>query len=118
MKQVMMELCKQRLLYPSLSRRRWVWETDKILDMKIPENVASFITKSFDRLPPDVISALVVLSCFGARSDVSLIEVLENEIHQPLISPLNEAVAHSVLGRRNGEFYFSCMINCRKPHTV
>ena len=105
-KQVMMELCKQRLLYPSLSRRRWVWETDKILDMKIPENAATFITKSFDRLPSEVISALVVLSCFGARSDVSLIEVLENEIHQPLISPLNEAVAQSVLGKRNGEFCF------------
>ncbi len=29
-KQVMMELYRQRILYPSLSRRRWVWEADKI----------------------------------------------------------------------------------------
>eukprot|EP00984_Skeletonema_dohrnii_P029165 scaffold19552_cov70-Skeletonema_dohrnii-CCMP3373.AAC.1 len=50
-KQVMMELFKQRLLYPSLSRRRWVWETNKILDMKIPDNVATFITNTFDHLP-------------------------------------------------------------------
>eukprot|EP00985_Skeletonema_marinoi_P013401 scaffold6628_cov173-Skeletonema_marinoi.AAC.2 len=105
-KQVMMDLHKQRLLYPSLSRRRWVWEFDKILEMKIPENVAAFITKSFDRLPSEVLSALVVLSCFGASADISLIEVLEREIQQPLIAPLDVAVAHSVLGKRNGEFYF------------
>ncbi len=106
-KQVMMELCSQRLLYPSLSRRRWVWEADKILDMKIPENVATFITKSFDRLlPSEVISALVVLSCFGASATVSMIEILEREIQLPLISPLNDAVSQSVLGKRNGEFYF------------
>ena len=105
-KQVMLELYKQRLLYPSLSRRRWVWEADKILDMKILENVATFITNSFDRLPFEVVSALVILSCFGASADISLMEVLEREIEQPIIAQLDEAVAHSVLGKRNGEFYF------------
>jgi hypothetical protein len=105
-KQVMMELYKQRLLYPSLSRRRWVWETDKIREMDIPENVASFIAKSFDGLPFEVLSALVVLSCFGASADISLMEVLEREIEQSLIGPLDEAVTHSVLGKRNGQFCF------------
>jgi predicted ATPase len=105
-KQLMVELYKQRLLYPSLSRRRWVWEADKILDMKIPENVATFITKSFNRLPSDVLSALVVLSCFGARAEISLIEVLEREINQSLIAPLEAAIAASVLGKKDGEFYF------------
>eukprot|EP00984_Skeletonema_dohrnii_P023648 scaffold12752_cov68-Skeletonema_dohrnii-CCMP3373.AAC.1 len=105
-KQVMMELYKQRLLYPSLSRRRWVWQTNKILDMKIPDNVATFITNTFDRLSFEVVSALVVLSCFGAGADISLIEVLEKEIEQPLIAPLDDAVAHSVLGKRNGKLYF------------
>ena len=105
-KQVMMELYKQRLLYPSLSRRRWDWEADQILAMKVPENVATFITKSFDRLPSEVLSALVVLSCFGASADISLIEVLEREIKQPLIAPLEAAVADSVLGKKDGKFFF------------
>ena len=105
-KQVMMELYKQRLLYPSLSRRRWVWETDKIREMDIPENVALFIAKSFDGLPFEVLSALVVLSCFGASADISLMKVLEREIEQSLIGPLDEAVTHSVLGKRNGQFCF------------
>ena len=106
-KQVIMELYDQRLLYPSLPRRRWVWETDKILDMKIPENVANLIANSFGRLPSEVLSALVVLSCFGASADISMMEVLEREIQQPLISPFEYAVGHSVLGKRNGEFYFT-----------
>ena len=101
-----MELCSQRLLYPSFPGRRWVWEADKILDMKIPENVANLIAKSFGRLPSEVHSALVVLSCFGASADISMMEMLEREIQQPLISPLDDAVDHSVLGKRNGEFYF------------
>jgi len=105
-KQVMMELYKQQLLYPSLSRRRWDWDADKILDMKIPENVATLITKSFDRLPSEVLSALVVLSCFGRSADISLIEVLEREIKQSLIAPLEAAVADSVLGKKDGKFYF------------
>ena len=74
--------------------------------MKIPENVAAFITTSFNRLPPEVLSALVVLSCFGASANIALIEVLEREIQQALIAPLEAAVADSVLGKRNGEFYF------------
>ena len=75
--------------------------------MKIPENVANLIAKSFGRLPSEVLSALVVLSCFGASADISMMEVLEREIQQPLISPFEYAVGHSVLGKRNGEFYFT-----------
>ncbi|KAL7493748.1 hypothetical protein ACHAWT_002658, partial [Skeletonema menzelii] len=105
-KQVMMELYNQRLLSPSLPRRRWVWEADEILDMKIPEHVAAFIAKSFGRLPSEVLSALVVLSCFGASADISMMEVLEREIQEPLLASLDEAVGHSVLGKSNGEFYF------------
>eukprot|EP00986_Skeletonema_menzelii_P014495 scaffold9666_cov132-Skeletonema_menzelii.AAC.6 len=105
-KQVMIDLYKQQLLYPSLSRRRWDWDADKILEMKIPENVAAFIAKSFDQLPSEVLSALVFLSCFGASADVALIEVLEREIKQPLIAPLEAAVADSVLGKKDGKFYF------------
>ena len=33
-------------------------------------------------------------------------KVLETEVEQPLIGPLDEAVAHSVLGKRNGQFCF------------
>jgi hypothetical protein len=107
-KQLMVDLNKQRLLYPSLIRRRWVWESDKIRDMEIPENVAIFITKSFNCLPSEVLSALCVLSCFGASAEVHLVQRLETEIMQPLIviEQLDTAVAASILGKREGEYHF------------
>jgi predicted ATPase len=107
-KQLMIELCKQQLLYPSLLRRRWVWDANRIRDMEIPENVAIFITKSFDRLPPEVVSALNVLSFFGTSADVRLMQLLEVETKLSLVDLLDSAVAASVLGKRNGdkEFYF------------
>jgi predicted ATPase len=105
-KQLMIELYKQRLLYPSLIRRRWVWDMEKIHDMKIPESVATFIQKSFNRLPPEVLSALCVLSCFGASADISLIKTLEVEIQTPLSDPLDVAVAESIVDKRNGTYYF------------
>lgn len=106
--QLIMNLNRQHLLYPSLSRRRWVWDSDEIRDMEIPENVAVFITKSFDPFPLDVLSALCVLSCFGTSVDIHLIQLLEIEIQVPLMAPLDIAVTESVLGKRNGdkEFYF------------
>lgn len=107
-KQLMIELCKQQLLYPSLLRRRWVWDANRIRDMEIPENVAIFITKSFNRLPPEVVSALNVLSFFGTSADVRLMQLLEVETKLSLVDLLDSAVAASVLGKRNGdkEFYF------------
>ena len=105
-KQLVMELRKRRLLHLSLSRRRWVWETDKIRDMEIPENVATFILESFYCLPPDVLSALSVLSCFGSRVEISLIEILEAEIDTPLIAPLDRAVSESIVDKWKGEYVF------------
>eukprot|EP00984_Skeletonema_dohrnii_P005090 scaffold1792_cov94-Skeletonema_dohrnii-CCMP3373.AAC.1 len=105
-KQLMIDLYKRRLLYPSLTHRRWVWESDNIRDMEIPDSVASFIMNSFHCLPPDVLSALSVLSCFGASVSISLIETLEAEIHTPLMAPLDTAVAESIVDKRKGAFYF------------
>jgi predicted ATPase len=105
-KQLMIELYKQRLLYPSLTRRRWVWEAESIRDMTIPESIAIFIMKSFHRLPSEVLSALRVLSCFGVSADVGLLQRLEDELHLSLIDQLDVAVTMSVIGKRNEEFYF------------
>ena len=102
----MIELYKRRLLYPSLTDRRWVWESDKIRDMEITDSVAAFIMNSFHSLPPDVLPALCVLSCFGASVSISLIETLEVEIQTPLMVPLDTAVAESIVDKREGSFYF------------
>ncbi len=106
-KQLMLELYKRRLLYPSLTDRRWVWESDNIRDIEITDSVATFIMKnSFHCLPSEVLSALCVLSCFGSSASISMIETLEAEIQTPLIAPLDMAVAESIVYKREGSFYF------------
>ena len=105
-KQLLVELSKKRILYPSLTRRRWLWENDKIRDMETPDNIDILIKKSFNRLPSEVLSALRVLSCFGASADVALVQRLETEINQSLLEELNTAVAAGVLGKMSGKYYF------------
>jgi len=105
-KQLMIELHKRHFLYPSLTHRRWVWESDNIRDMEIPDSVAMFIMNSFHSLPPDVRSALCVLSFFGASVSISLIETLEAGIQTPLMVPLDTAIAESIVDKREESFYF------------
>ncbi|KAK1741489.1 putative ATPase, partial [Skeletonema marinoi] len=44
--QLMLALSKKRLLFPSLSRRRWEWDNEKIMSQKLPDDVAVFFTQS------------------------------------------------------------------------
>ncbi|KAL7456012.1 hypothetical protein ACHAWC_007538 [Mediolabrus comicus] len=75
--QLMLSLNKEGLLWPSLSRRRWEWDEEKIRSQKLPDNVAMFFTSSIKELPEGVQSSLCLLSFFGAAADISFIKVLE-----------------------------------------
>lgn len=104
--QLMVELNKRRILHPSLTRRRWIWDCSKIRDMEVPDNVDLFIKKSFNLLPSEVLSALSMLSCFGSSVGVHLVQKLETEMRHSLIEQLDAAVIANVLGKGNGRFYF------------
>eukprot|EP00984_Skeletonema_dohrnii_P013029 scaffold5366_cov75-Skeletonema_dohrnii-CCMP3373.AAC.1 len=49
--QLMRSLSKEGLLRPSLSRRRWEWDTKKIRSRRLPDDVAIFLTDSLGELP-------------------------------------------------------------------
>lgn len=104
--QLMVELNERRILHPSLTRRRWIWESSKIRDMEVPDNVDLFIKKSFNRLPSEVLSALSMLSCFGSSVGVHLVQKLETEMRHSLIEQLDAAVIANILGKENGKFFF------------
>eukprot|EP00984_Skeletonema_dohrnii_P009764 scaffold3759_cov124-Skeletonema_dohrnii-CCMP3373.AAC.1 len=56
--QLMISLSKEGLLRPSLSRRRWEWDKEKIQCQKLPDDVAMFFTKSIEALSEDVKASL------------------------------------------------------------
>eukprot|EP00984_Skeletonema_dohrnii_P018591 scaffold8712_cov135-Skeletonema_dohrnii-CCMP3373.AAC.8 len=74
---LMISLTKEGLLRPSLSRRRWEWDKEKIQCQKLPDDVAMFLTKSIEALSEDVKSSLSVLSCFGSSVESAFIKTLE-----------------------------------------
>jgi len=104
-RQLMIELSKEGLLRPSLSRCRWVWEEEKIQDRELPDDVVLFMTASLNRLSSEILSALCTLSCFGSCSDRSLVE-LENELGLSLSEPLDRAVAEGFLNKKDEKYYF------------
>jgi predicted ATPase len=103
---LMASLSKEGLLRLNLSRRRWEWDLDKIRCQKLPDDVAKFLTQSIEALPEDVKSSLFVLSCFGAWSNVSLIELLDRSLDLKLLDNLDIAVDEGLLDKRNGQYRF------------
>ena len=103
---LMISLCKDGLVRLSLSRRRWVWDEEKIQARKLPNDVATFLTSTIDILPNEVQNALSLLACFGACSDSSLLGELEKLLGMPIIEPLEVAVAEGLLENANSSYRF------------
>mmetsp|Transcript_21847 Transcript_21847/g.33792 ORF Transcript_21847/g.33792 Transcript_21847/m.33792 type:complete len:1355 (+) Transcript_21847:225-4289(+) len=104
---LMLSLSKEGLLRPSLSRRRWEWEMEKIEDRELPDDVAMFLNNSIMELPDGVQSSLCILSCFGASANVSFIEPLERALQKNIRDDLDVAVAKGLLDKIGVEYRFS-----------
>jgi len=77
---LLLSLSKEHLLYPSLSRRRWEWDKEKIMSQKLPDDVALFLTQSIADLPTDVKTSLFHFLCFGASAEVAFVNTLERAL--------------------------------------
>lgn len=97
--QLMLSLNREGLLRVSLSRRRWVWEEEKIQSRSLPDDVASFFVGTISRLPMEVQSALWVLSCFGASADNDILGTLESSLNLKLLDPLDAAVSEGLVNK-------------------
>ncbi|KAL3799122.1 hypothetical protein HJC23_002250 [Cyclotella cryptica] len=104
--QLMLSLNREGLLRVSLSRRRWVWDEDKIQSRRLPDDVASFFVGSIRRLPPEVQNALWVLSCFGASADIEIIMILESSLSLKLVESLETAFAEGLVNKLDSTYHF------------
>ncbi|KAK1742112.1 putative AAA ATPase [Skeletonema marinoi] len=104
---LMISLNKEGLLRPSLSRRRWEWDKEKIQCQKLPDDVAMFLTKSIKALSEDVKSSLSVLSCFGSSVECAFIKTLEKVLKKNLLRNLDAAVEEGLLDKKDGRYHFS-----------
>jgi predicted ATPase len=104
---LMLSLRKDGLLHPSLSRRRWEWDKEKILCQKLPDEVAEFLAHSIGVLSSDVKSSLRILSCFGASVDIAFIKTLETVLDRNILDGLDEALAEGLLDKTDDKYCFS-----------
>ncbi|KAK1741322.1 putative AAA ATPase, partial [Skeletonema marinoi] len=105
--QLMISLDKEGLLRPSLSRRRWEWDKEKIQCQKLPDDVAMFFTNSIKALSEDVKASLCVLSCFGSSAETAFIKTLERLLQKTLLNNLDAAVEEGLLDKKDGRYHFS-----------
>lgn len=104
--QLMLSLNREGLLRVSLSRRRWVWDEEKIQSRRLPDDVASFFVASISKLPAEVQNALWVLSCFGASADSEIIMILESSLSLKLVEPLETAFAEGLVSKLDSTYQF------------
>ena len=105
--QLMISLCRDGLVWLSLSRRRWEWDEEKIQSTRLLDNVADVLSSSIERLPEEVQGALFALSCFGARSDCVLIKTLEAKLDIPFIEPIQVAISEGIVVKFDGSYSFA-----------
>ena len=104
---LMISLYKDGLLRPSLRRRRWEWDKEKILCQKLPDDVAEFMSHTIEALPDDVKETLRILSCFGASVSNSFVSTLERAINKPLLDSIDAAVTEGLLDNIDDQYRFS-----------
>jgi predicted ATPase len=104
---LMISLNNEGLLHPSLSRRRWEWNKEKIQNQNLPDDVAIFLTNSIAGLPKELQSSLFILSCFGASSKISFVEILEKALERQLLVNLDLAVKEGLLDKTDDQYRFT-----------
>ena len=105
--QIMMSLHRDGLLYLDYDQQRWMWDKDKILSMKLPDNVALCFANGIRKLPLDVQAALHTLSMFGLSLKFEYMQLLESQIGLSLLDPLERAASEGLVIKQKGSYEFS-----------
>jgi len=104
--QLLMALCRNKSLQPSLSRQRWEWDVAKIETLPLPRDVSTFLESNITQLPQCVQEALITLAFFGSRTDSVIIQTLERVRNESLCEPLDIAAAEGLIEQRGGQYCF------------
>ena len=71
-------LVDSRLLKYSLRERRWIWDESKVSSENITDNVLYLLSTRMTSFTKDIQLALKVMSCFGIKTDKSVVAYLSS----------------------------------------
>jgi predicted ATPase len=115
--QLVLSLHRDGLLQIDFDRQRWVWDEEKILSIKLPDNVALCFTNRIINLPAEVQLTLHTLALFGASVKSEYLELLESQLGLTLLEPLKKAASEGLVNKLNMVYQFTT-IGYRKHHTI
>jgi predicted ATPase len=105
--QLMLSLHRDGLLRIDFDRQRWVWDKEKILSIKLPDNIALCFTHGIIKLPVEVQLALHTLAMFGASVKSEYLELLESRLGLTLLDPLEKAAAEGLVNKLKTMYQFT-----------
>merc|ERR1712085_21607 len=80
LRQLIESLKDQGHLYVNLHQRRWDCDLNKIMDLKISDDVVALLIKEMQRLPADLQTSLQVASCMGSCVKYSVLDILSTDL--------------------------------------
>jgi predicted ATPase len=84
---------------------RWVWDLNKIVDMKISDDVVALLLKDMQRLPTDLRLGLEVASCFGSCVKSSILDILSKSRQVDLQDVLQQASKRGFVDNVGGTMF-------------
>lgn len=75
-KQVISSLYKEELLFFDYEKKQWNWELDKILALKITDNVIDLMLNKLDELPGETKYILQYAACIGNRFSLNILALI------------------------------------------
>ena len=105
--QSLKSMIDSRLLKYSLRQRRWIWDESKIRAENVTDNVIYLLTAKMASLPENTQKALKVISCFGIKTDESLVESLDSTPqYSGLMDGLKQSINEGCLQKFDSEYKF------------
>jgi predicted ATPase len=104
--QLMLSFHRDGLLQVDLGLQRWIWDEEKIMSVKLPDNVALCFTNRIRLLPVEVQFALFTLSTFGASAKSEHLHWLEIQLNMAVLEPLKRAACEGLVSNIKGSYTF------------
>mmetsp|Transcript_19719 Transcript_19719/g.40861 ORF Transcript_19719/g.40861 Transcript_19719/m.40861 type:complete len:1511 (+) Transcript_19719:258-4790(+) len=105
LRQTMEVLCKEGYFHFSLIERKWKWDLDEILDLRLDDNVVALLTRQMSKLPEDLLIGLKAASCIGYCIPQTVVDILSKHLEMDLFGVLTSLVQRSYLAGVGSALY-------------
>ena len=107
LRQLIDALKDESYIYVDLKGPRWAWSLDRIIDMKISDNVVALLNSEMQRLPPKLQLGLTAAACMGICLKHPIIDVLSKDLKEDFSGILHQLCQRGYLDNisKDGEQY-------------